>query len=76
MAQLKETDDFGYIFVNYSVIYHELPVIDDLVYVSCIGIFNVDNVYNNGDIDVKYNDGKVVRLPTSYYRLIKRKGGS
>ncbi|MGM7681790.1 hypothetical protein ACSVDA_06500 [Cytobacillus sp. Hm23] len=75
MALLKETDDFGYIFANYSVIYDELPVIDDLVYVSYIGIFNVDNVYFNGDIDVKYTDDKVLRLPTSYYRLIKRKGG-
>lgn len=73
MPLVEHVKNWRKVFANHDIVRDRLPVKDELVYVNYVGIFTVDNVYENGDIDVDYN-GKIKRLPTSHYRLIIRKG--
>lgn len=72
MALIEKTADWRYVFANYDRVTDRLPNVGELVYVSYIGIFSVDNVHKNGDIDVSDGDRKH-RFPTSYYRVVIRK---
>lgn len=72
MPLIEHAKDWRKVFANYDIVLDRLPVKDELVYVSYVGIFTVDNVYENGDIDVDYN-GKIKRFPTSHYRLLERR---
>ncbi|MDR7001629.1 hypothetical protein J2Y67_004102 [Neobacillus niacini] len=69
---VERTQDWRYVFAKYDRITDRMPTIYDLVYVSYVGIFEVDNVHNNGDIDVRDGE-RYFRFPTSQYRLIERK---
>jgi hypothetical protein len=71
---VDKTQDWCYVFAKYNRITDRLPTIYDLVYVSYVGIFEVDNVHKNGDVDVRDGE-RTYRFPTSHYRLLERKGG-
>lgn len=72
MAIVENVRDWKSVFQKYNCIYDRLPEVNELVYVSYIGIFTVDHVFSNGDINVEYKD-KTQRFPTSHYRLLKLK---
>ena len=73
MSLIKRTQEWRYVFANYDrSLTDRLPNVGELVYVSYVGIFSVDNVYNNGNIDVSDGEHKH-RFPTSHYRLVLRK---
>lgn len=60
--------DWRSVLEEYRHISDRLPEVNDLVYVSHIGVFTVDAVYSNVDIHVQSG-----RFPTSHYSLLERR---
>ncbi|MFK4417093.1 hypothetical protein ABH961_005682 [Bacillus sp. RC251] len=72
MAMVEDVRDWKSVFQNYNCIYDRLPEVNELVYIAHIGIFTVDHMFSNGDINIEYK-GKAQRFPTFYYRLLESK---